>query len=73
MNQITSFKETIAKVLDKDTSLAENTWMMIREQGITKALALLLERLDVKAAEALPGIIRVIISWVLNRAAKVVG
>ena len=35
-----------------------------------KALALLLGRLGVKAAEALPG---AIISWVLNRAAEVVG
>ena len=38
-----------------------------------KALALLLGRLGVRAAEALPGIIGVIISWVLNRAADVVG
>ena len=38
-----------------------------------KALALLLGRLGVKAAKALPGIIGVIISWVLNRAADVVG
>ena len=38
-----------------------------------KALALLLGRLGMKAAEALPGIIGAIISWVLNRAAEVVG
>ena len=38
-----------------------------------KALASLLGRLDVKAAEALPGIIGAIISWILNRAAEVVG
>ena len=38
-----------------------------------KALALLLGMLGVKAAEALPGIIGAIISWVLNRAAEVVG
>ena len=38
-----------------------------------KALASLLGRLGVKAAEALPGIIRAIISWILNRAAEVVG
>ena len=38
-----------------------------------KALATLLGRLGMKAAEALPGIIGVIISWVLNRAADVVG
>ena len=34
-NQITSFKETIAKVLDKDTSLAEKIGMLFREEGIT--------------------------------------
>ena len=34
-NQITSFKETIVKVLDKDTSLAEK--IRIREQCITIA------------------------------------
>ena len=38
-----------------------------------KALASLLGKLLVKAAEALPGIIGVIISWVLNTAADVVG
>ena len=109
MNQITSFKETIAKVLDKDTSLAEKIRMLFREQGITiasvlttigmaigvlaealtgegggtaasppppkdekglkewlrnklKALASLLGRLGMKAANALPGIIGAIIS-----------
>ena len=36
-NQITSFKETIAKVLDKDTSLGEKIRMLFREQGITIA------------------------------------
>ena len=36
-NQITSFKETIAKVLDKDTSLAEKIRNLFREQGITIA------------------------------------
>ena len=36
-NQITSFKETIAKVLDKDTSLAEKIRTLLREQGITIA------------------------------------
>ena len=34
MNQITSFEETIAKVLDKDTSLAEKIRTLFREQGI---------------------------------------
>ena len=113
-NQITSFKETIAKVLDKDTSLGEKSRTLFREQGITiasiltaigmaigvlveallpggggaisgggepppkdkkglkewvrpklKALASLLGKLGMKAAEALPGIIGGIISWIL--------
>ena len=119
-NLISSFKETITKVLDKETSLAEKIRTLFREQGITiasvlmaigmaigvldevligggggtvalppppkdekglkewlrnklKALASLLGRLGVKVAEALPGIIGAIISWVLNRAADVVG
>ena len=99
-NQITSFKETIAKVLDKDTSLGEKIRTLFREQGITiasilmaigmaigvlveallpgggaklKALASLLGRLGMKAAEALPGIIGGIISWILNRAKDIVG
>ena len=124
-NQITSFHETIAKVLDKDTSLAEKIRTLFREQGIIiasiltairmaigvlveallpggggggaaaprggepppndekglrewirnklKALASLLSRLGIKAAEALPGIIGGIISWILNRAKDVVG
>ena len=122
-NQITSFKETIAKVLDKDTSLGEKIRTLFREQGITvasilmaigmaigvlveallpgggaatasgggepppkdekglkewvrsklKALASLLGRLGMKAAETLPGIIGGIISWILNRAKDVVG
>ena len=38
-----------------------------------KALASLLGKLGMKAAEALPGIIRGIISWILNRAKDVVG
>ena len=122
-SQITSFRETIAKVLDKDASLAEKIQTLFREQGITiasiptaigmaigvlveallpgggggaeesggepppkdeaglkewirnklKALASLLGRLGIKAAEALPGIIGGIISWILNRAKDVVG
>ena len=121
-NQITSFKETIAKVLDKDISLGEKIRTLFREQGITiasilmaigmaiwvlveallpgsggatsgggepppkdekglkewvrsklKALASLLGKLGMKAAEALPGIIGGIISWILNRAKDVVG
>ena len=38
-----------------------------------KALALLLGKLGMKGAEALPGIIGGIISWILNRAKDVVG
>ena len=121
-NQITSFKETIAKVLDRDTSLAEKLRTLFKEQGITiasilmaigmaigvlveallpggaaaasgggepprkdekglkewvrsklKALASLLGKLGMKAAEALPGITGGIISWILNRAKDVVG
>ena len=119
-----SFKETIAKVLDKDTSLGEKIRTLFREQGITiasiltaigmaigvlveallpgggaaatsggggepppkdekglkgrisnklKALASLLGRLGMKAAEALPGIIGGIISCILNRAKDVAG
>ena len=40
---------------------------------ILKALASLLGRLGIKAAEALPGITGGIISWILNRAKDVVG
>ena len=119
-NQITSFKEMIAKVLDKDTSLGEKIKTLFREQGTTigsiltairmairvlveallpgsaatasggpppkdekglkgwirnklKALASLLGKLGIKAAEALPGIIGGIISWILNRAKDAVG
>ena len=122
-NQITSFKETIAKVLDKDTSLGEKIRNLFRKQGIMiasiltaigmaitvlveallpggggaavvssgepppkdeaslkewirnklKALASLLGQLGIKTAEALPGIIGGIISWILNRAKDVVG
>ena len=106
-NQITSFKETIAKVLHKDTSLGEKIRTLFREQGIViasiltairmaigvlvealllgggaaaasggepppkdekgwegwirnklKVLASLLGKLGMKAAEALPGIIK---------------
>ena len=122
-NQITSFKETIAKVFDKDTSLGEKIRTLFREQGIMiasilmaigmaigvlfeallpggdaaatsgggepppkdekglkgwirnklKASASLLGKLGMKAAEALPGIIGGIISWILNRAKDIVG
>ena len=40
-NQITSFHETIAKVLDKDTSLAEKIRTLFREQGIMIASILM--------------------------------
>ena len=36
-NQTTSFKETIAKVLDSNTSLGEKIRTLFREQGITIA------------------------------------
>ena len=38
-----------------------------------KALALLLGKLSMKTAEAQPGIIGAIISWILNRVKEVVG
>ena len=38
-----------------------------------KVLASLLDRLGIKAAEALPGIIGGIISWILNRVKDIVG
>ena len=38
-----------------------------------KALALLLGKLGMKTAEALPGIIRGIIGWILNRVKDMVG
>ena len=117
-NQISSFRETIAKVLGSDSSLTEKIRTLFREQGITiasifmaigmtigvlveallpggggfsvasgggeeglkewirnklKALASLLGKLGVKAADALPGIVGGIISWILNRAKDVVG
>ena len=40
-DQITSFKETTAKVLDKDTSLAEKIWALFREQKIRIASILM--------------------------------
>ena len=39
-NQINSFHETIAKILDKDTSLAEKIRTLVREQRITIAAIL---------------------------------
>ena len=52
-NQITSFKETIAKVLDKDTSLAEKIRTLFREQGIT--IASILTAIGVLVEVLLPG------------------
>ena len=50
-----------------EASLREWIWNKL------KALASLLGCLGIKAAEALPGIIGGIISWILNRAKDVVG
>ena len=46
-----------------------NEWIRTK----LKALAFLLGQLGMKAAEALPGIIRGIISWIINRAKGIVG
>ena len=56
-NQITSFKETIAKILDKDTSLAEKIRTLFREQGITIAFILTAIRMaiEVLVEALLPG------------------
>ena len=56
-NQITSFKETIGKVLDKDTSLGEKIRTLFREQGITIASILTAIRMAIRVlVEALlPG------------------
>ena len=45
--QITSFKETIAKVLDKDNSLGEKIRTLFREQGITIASMLMAIRMAI--------------------------
>ena len=47
INQITSFKEMIVEVLDKDTSLAEIIRTLFREQGITFASILMAIRMGV--------------------------
>ena len=56
-NQITSFKEMIAKVLNKDTSLAEKIRTLFREQGITIASILMAIRMaiEVLVEALLPG------------------
>ena len=52
-NQITSFKETIVKVLDKDTSLGEKIRTLFREQGIT--IASILMAIGILVEALLPG------------------
>ena len=47
-NQITSFHETIAKVLDKDTSLGEQIRTLFREQEITIASTLTALRMAIE-------------------------
>ena len=47
-NQITSFRETIAKVLDSNTSLAEKIQTLFREQGITIASILMAIRMAIR-------------------------
>ena len=47
-NQVTSFRETIAKVLDKDTTLAEKIRNLFREQGITIASILMAIRMAIR-------------------------
>ena len=59
---------TVGKPPPKDKKGA-NEWI----RNKLKTLASLLRRLSMKVAEALPGIIRAIISWILNRAADIVG
>ena len=56
-NQITSFRETIAKVLDKDTLLGEKIRTLFREQGITIAsiLTAIGMAIGVLAEALLPG------------------
>ena len=46
-NQITSFKEMVAKVVDKDTSLATKIRTLFREQGITIASVLTAIRMTI--------------------------
>ena len=56
-NQITSFKETFAKVLDKGTSLGEKIRTLFTEQGITIASILMTigMAIGVLAEALLPG------------------
>ena len=52
-SQITSFKEIISKVLDKDTSLSKRIRTLLREQGIT--IASILMAIGVPVEALLPG------------------
>ena len=52
-NQITIFKKTIAKVLDKNTSSGEKIRTLFREQGIT--IASILTAIGVLVEALLPG------------------
>ena len=56
-NQITSFRETIAKVLDKDTSLGEKIRTLFREQEIMIAsiLTAIMMAIRVLIEALLPG------------------
>ena len=56
-NKITSFQETIANVLDSNTSLAEKIQMLFREQGIMIASILTTIRMaiGVPVEALLPG------------------
>ena len=57
ISQITSFKEMISKVLDKDTSLGEKIRTLFREQGITIAsiLTAIKMAIEVLVEVLLPG------------------
>ena len=61
-NQITSFRKTIAKVLDKDTLLGEKIRTLFREQGITIASILTAIRMaiGVLVEAVLPGGVTVV-------------
>ena len=56
-NQITSFKEAIVKVSDKDTSLAKKIQMLFQEQGImmTSILMAIGMAISVLVEALLPG------------------
>ena len=55
--------------MDQSLDAFQKEWLRKK----LKVLALLPGRLGTKEAESLPGIIRTIISWILNRAKEVVG